>query len=354
MSTEPSAKDKESSAITEPSATEPSATPSSTVDKSIEGRHSWGEHCGPVIAEKDDISVIECEACKFSHIVPLPSADDKADFYENEFYESFSDDYISKHQEDLDWWKIEHREKYELFESILTPDAQPKTLLDIGSGPGMFLKVGQDRGWHVEGIEPGASAWKFSTENLGLSVHHAYLDGDNVDTFGSFDVVHLNNVLEHIVDASAFVAMMGKLVKPDGLIAITVPNDFNPLQEAVVDCFSKPQWWVSPLQHLNYFSPTSLETCLANNGFEPVKTTGSFPLELFLLMGIDYIGDGKTGRAVHEQRKQLEMNLDRAGKTDLKRKMYDALCSLGIGRQVTVVAKKVAEKHARKKDSTHE
>ncbi len=301
----------------------------------------WGDHSGRLIASREGVSVIECERCHFSHIVPLPNAADKADFYVNEFYESFSDDYIRKHQSDLAWWNIEYREKYELFEKLLGTGGAAKTLLDIGSGPGMFLQLGSERGWRVEGIEPGKSAWKFSTDELGLTVHHAYLDDTNVDAFGCFDVVHLNNVLEHIVGADAFVAMLRKLVKPAGLVAITVPNDFNPLQEAVVACLAKPRWWVAPLQHINYFTAASLQTCLANNGFAPLKTTGSFPLEMFLLMGMDYIDDHAVGRAIHQRRKQLEMNLDRIGQTGLKRQIYDALCALGVGRQVTVVAQKM-------------
>lgn len=298
---------------------------------------SWCNHEGPVIAKKDDVSVIECKQCEFSHLVPLPEIDEKADFYENEFYETFSDDYIEKHKQDLAWWEIEHKEKYALFESLLGD--KKGSLLDVGSGPGMFLKVGAELGWNVEGIEPGKSAWEFSTKTLGLTVHQAYLDERNVADFGQYDVVHLNNVLEHTIDAGAFVAMLKKLVRPGGLLVVTVPNDFNPLQNIVHDVLEKPQWWVAPLQHLNYFTPESLAKCMERQGLTPVKTTGSFPLELFLLMGVDYIGNNEVGRAIHSQRKQFELIMEQAGQTALKRRMYDSLIQLGLGRQVTVVAR---------------
>src|SRR3712207_7662976 len=46
-------------------------------------------------------------------------------------------------------------------------------------------------------------------------------------------------------------------------------------------------WWVAVPDHVNYFDVRSLcETC-RQVGFEPVDVQADFPMELFLLMGID-------------------------------------------------------------------
>ncbi|MBT5229603.1 MAG: class I SAM-dependent methyltransferase [Methylococcales bacterium] len=301
---------------------------------------SWGEHSGNILAEKEGIHTIDCELCGFAHVVPLPDEAEKADFYENAFYDSEKEDYIAKHQEDEAWWRVEHNEKLDQLEALLPDTEQPNRILDIGSGPGLFLKVAKERGWDAEGIEPGLSAWRYSTENLGLTVHRAYVDGSNAQRFGQFDVVHLNNVLEHVVHAGDFVSHIHRMVKSSGFVSISVPNDFNPLQAVAAKQLEHEPWWVVPLHHINYFNRSSLEALLRQHGFETCYTTGSFPLELFLLMGVDYISDGGKGSGVHQQRKLFELTMEKHGQTALKRKMYDALASVGVGRLVTVIAQK--------------
>ena len=302
---------------------------------------NWGDHSGRCLVEQEGIFVIECERCRFKHIIPLPEEAEKREFYEQTFYSEYSEDYIAKHARDADWWLIEHNEKYDKYEALLGHQA-PYRLLDIGSGPGYFLKAGNDRGWLTRGIEPGEAAWRYSTSHLGLDVAYDYFTAANFSTFGTFDVVHMNNVLEHIVDVTATIEQIGHITREGGLIAITVPNDFNPLQTIAAETTGKGPWWVVPEQHINYFNLQSLQGLLRRSGFEPVYHTTSFPLEMFLLMGDDYIGDNTLGRAFHQRRKRFEMVLDRHGKNELKRAVYDAFSALGIGRQVTVLGRKNA------------
>ena len=71
-----------------------------------------------------------------------------------------------------------------------------------------------------------------------------------------------------------------------------------------------------------------------------VETT--FPIDLFLLMGDNYVGHDELGRACHAKRKMFEMNLARAGMTPFKQTLYKQLAALGVGRDVFVVARKAA------------
>jgi ABC-type hemin transport system ATPase subunit len=59
-------------------------------------------------------------------------------------------------------------------------------------------------------------------------------------------------------------------------------------------------------------------------------------------MGDNYVGNDRLGRECHGKRKILEQNLARAGLTGLKRRLYQALASLGIGREVVMVGRKVS------------
>ncbi len=298
----------------------------------------WKYHTGAVLDSVNGFDVIECKACGFAHVIPIPDEQLHMRYYEKDFYQS-KNNYIEKHKEDLEWWSIEHNEKYDFFDFGLA-ERKPKRILDIGSGPGYFLKVGKDRGWDTTGIEPSESAYIYATEKLGLNILNAYFSKENYKNFGRFDVIHMNIVLEHILDPRRFLSLAYEILEPAGLICVTVPNDYNPLQKVVVTYLKKHPWWVVPEEHINYFNHKSLFTLLENTGFKVILTTSSFPLELFLLMGDDYIGNSQTGRIIHGKRKHYDLKMAKSGNTKLKRQIYNKLSELGLGREITLIGKK--------------
>jgi len=298
----------------------------------------WKNHAGAVLDSVNDFDVIECEACGFAHVIPLRDEKQHTQFYEEEFYQG-KENYIATHTQDLEWWTIEHNEKYDFFDQQLNENSTKK-ILDIGSGPGYFLKVGKDRGWDVTGIEPGKPAYQFSTEELGLNIFNELFSTKNYKSFGKFDAIHMNNVLEHIPDPQQFLKYTYEILESEGLICITVPNDYNPLQKIVVTYLKKDPWWVVPEEHVNYFNCESLSRLMEGVGFKIIYTTSSFPLELFLLMGEDYIGNNKIGREIHNKRKKFDKAMAETNNTNLKRRIYNKLSELGLGREITIIGKK--------------
>ncbi len=292
-------------------------------------------HNGTVLVKKDGYDVIDCNYCKFKHIVPLLNQEEVDSFYSEEFYQNEIDTYISSHQKDADWWSIEHNEKIDFFEKHFL-GKYSKRLLDIGSGPGFFLKVASERGWDVTGFEPGLPAFEFSTKNLGLNVINDFFNKETYNNHGKFDVIHLNNVLEHLLNPLDILTLAYQILLPNGIICITSPNDFNPLQLMIVDSLKKEPWWVVPRHHINYFNSTSLRYLLEKTGFKVLYQTTSFPLEFFFLMGDDYIGNPEAGSLIHSKRMTFEKNFFLANKTNLKRDIYDNMAELGLGREITM------------------
>jgi len=294
-------------------------------------------HHGDIITSKDGIDVIECSFCGYKHIIPFADEKNTEEFYSDKFYTEEKDNYISNHQKDQDWWLIEHNEKYDLFEEILK-DSKRKKILDIGSGPGFFLKAGVDRGWKPLGVEPGIAAFKFSVQELNLNVFNDYFCRETYKKYGLFDVIHLNNVLEHINNPLDILKMAREILLPGGLVCITSPNDFNTLQEIAVKHLKKDQWWVSPTHHVNYFNMESLGALLTKSGFTLISKSASYPLELFILMGEDYVRDKVIGRNIHEKRMKLEKIFSFSNNHLLKKKLYEGFAKMGIGREITLIA----------------
>ena len=97
---------------------------------------------------------------------------------------------------------------------------------------------------------------------------------------------------------------------------------------------------LAPPQHINYFNFTSLTNLLEKNGFQILLKESTFPLELFLLMGINYIGNDKVGKKIHKNRIKMEMNFKNGDGVDLKRQIYQYFAKIGIGRTSIIYAKK--------------
>jgi len=300
-------------------------------------RKQWKDHVGPVLDEVDGFDVIECERCGFKHIIPIPSPEELADVYREQYYLNEKPLYFKRYQEDLDWWNLTYEFRYRKFETLLGTDR--RKILDVGSGPGIFLQHGIQRGWKGVGIEPSRLAAQHSRD-LGLEIIEEFLSEDNVGSLGLYDIVHMSQVLEHVPDPAAMVNLSWQLVLPGGLYCIVVPNDYNPFQKALTDACGFKPWWVSPPHHINYFSYDSLGRLLTRNGFDIVSGTTTFPIDMFLLMGDNYVGSDETGRECHRRRMDFERNLIRAGKSELLEEIYTAFSKLGLGRELLVIARK--------------
>lgn len=293
-------------------------------------------HTGRVVDHANGFHVIECEPCGFKHILPIPDAADLQKVYEEEYYTTEKPDYLKHYEEDSEWWKLTYDDRYDYFENILPTER--RRILDIGSGPGFFLRRGKERGWQTLGIEPSRQAAEYS-RTLGLEIRNEFLTAET-QRLGQFDVIHMSAVLEHIPDPIGMLETVHSLSSPEGIICVVVPNDFNPFQLALRDHFGFKPWWVAPPHHINYFNFDSLSKLVEKSGFNVVHVESTFPIDMFLLMGDNYVGNDQLGRACHAKRKTFEQNLATAGLNDIKRRLYHALAENGLGREVVVVGRK--------------
>ena len=75
-------------------------------------------------------------------------------------------------------------------------------------------------------------------------------------------------------------------------------------------------------------------------GFKVVLRESTFPIDMFLLMGENYIENNILGRECHKMRKNMELNLAKAGKNNLKRKLYREYANIGLGREIMLIGQK--------------
>ena len=66
---------------------------------------------------------------------------------------------------------------------------------------------------------------------------------------------------------------------------------------------------------------------------------GSFPMEMFLLMGDVYVGNQELGKKCHNKRVEFEKVMRKQNKTEKLMLFYEALAKLDLGRTSLVFAR---------------
>jgi SAM-dependent methyltransferase len=302
----------------------------------IIGKYEKNEHLGNILHYSNGFDVIDCECCGFKHIVPIPTFEELENIYKHEYYSSDKPLYLKRHEEDLDWWNLEYETRLDNLLDLVS-NGLPKRILDVGSGPGYFLKKAKEKGWEETGIEPSQQAGEYSI-NMGLNIINHFLSDELAAGLGKFSAIHLSEVLEHINEPHVFLKTIFNLMESGGAICISIPNDYNPIQYALTQFEGFSPWWVVAPHHINYFYHKSLSDLLNKVGFITVKKDSTFPIDMFLLMGENYVGHDEKGRLVHSKRKQLEASLNKAGLESVRRKLMTAFAEVGIGRTAIVYA----------------
>jgi SAM-dependent methyltransferase len=272
----------------------------------------------------------------YLQVWPRPTPESQRALYGEKFYEDDKSTYLDDVTRDRSYWDAIWSIRRGMIEAAL-PSVR-RRILDVGSSGGFLLDHFQQQGWRGLGIEPSRLAAGHARARFGLEV----FCGELLDyqLVNSFDAIHCAQVLEHVLDPEACVARIAELLAPGGVASIEVPNDFNVLQETARAKLGKPAWWVAPDHHLNYFDADSLGSLLARHGLHELDRVASFPIEMFLLMGDDYVGHPEVGSACHGRRMAFERTLIEAGRTDELATLYRALAQAKLGRTCGILARK--------------
>jgi 2-polyprenyl-3-methyl-5-hydroxy-6-metoxy-1,4-benzoquinol methylase len=110
------------------------------------------------------------------------------------------------------------------------------TVLDVGAGDGMFMKVLEGEGAKVVGIDTDARSVEIAWKLLGTEVYHGDFMEDPGIT-GVFDVVVLRNTLEHMYSPTQAIEKAKDLLADDGFMLIEVPSAGRPYPACGINSF---------------------------------------------------------------------------------------------------------------------
>lgn len=274
----------------------------------------------------DDVKLGLCEVCGFYHVTPYPGAE-----YLTRFYGQYE---MPTPQANL-------AEAARLLACNIGREA---TIVDVGCGDGSFLKEMHALGYRkLVGFDQSPGLERAARLGIGTFYKASvwdYLAQSEARGGGGGEVIVLVNVLEHVVEPLDLLTRIHGILPDRGLICITVPNDFSPLQNAFLKVKGHLPWFVKLPDHLNYFDFTSLARAFEATGFDVIDRTALYPLELFLMQDLDYVTSPELGPMAHGRRVMFEENMKAAGMSDVLDHFYRTLAAGGYGRSVMMVARK--------------
>ena len=136
-------------------------------------------------------------------------------------------------------------------------------ILDVGSGTGDFLVAAKKNGWTALGIEPNTKA-----KEIAIKKEIEVLSDINDIKENQFDLITLWHVLEHLPELDLQLKKYHKLLKPNGVLLVAVPN---------FKCYSathyKSFWAAYDVpRHFWHFSQKGMTSLFSKNQLEVVKT----------------------------------------------------------------------------------
>lgn len=208
--------------------------------------------------------VAKCNNCKLAYVDPIPCSNDLVLRYDEKYYS--------------EWVTVQEKARIKIWKYRLKriENRMSKgSLLDIGCGDGLFLKLAKDKGWVVEGCEISPFAARYASERIGKTVSCGEIFDLQYPSH-SFDVITLWHVLEHTSSPVRILLTARKLLKPGGYLFFAVPN--------MNDRIMKVAYWMKKRRnrpyfsidgkepHLLHFSISNLLILLEKTNFIPVET----------------------------------------------------------------------------------
>lgn len=275
----------------------------------------------------------------FFEVSKKPSSQELEKYYKEKYYQTNKGSYEKKYlEEEIKYFNNKLEEKYFVLTKKLAL-SDTVSFLDIGAGEGWAMSFFKEKGWNVIGLDYS----KFGCENHNAHCCEDLIVGDIYQSFQSlisqnkkFDVILLDNVLEHVIDPKSLLENCKKLANENSILIVEVPNDFSTLQHYLFENKKiDNKFWVALPDHLSYFNKDGLNKLCADAGWNNVLTIADYPIDLHLLNeNTNYTKDKTKGKSCHLSR-ILTDNIFHSISTEKTVALYIALADLGMGRQIT-------------------
>jgi len=222
---------------------------------------------GRLIRVREGYAVVQCQSCQLRRLDPMPNQDELKAFYTDDslkhaYQETGGTAYVVGDTAAKAYVN-------ERLQQLAAVRGGAGHILDIGAAQGAFLHQARQLGWTPLGLELSPEGVDFARANYGIELRQQTLHEAQLPD-ASFDAVHLSHVLEHLPDPLETVAEIRRILKPGGVVAIEVPNEFDDLFQVMRRrVLRRPQPpYAVPCPHVYFYTPANMRRLLAQTGFD--------------------------------------------------------------------------------------
>jgi SAM-dependent methyltransferase len=141
--------------------------------------------------------------------------------------------------------------------------------LDVGCAAGFCMQVLRELGFEAHGVEVSETIASHAVERFGFdTVHVGTLDSAPYES-GTFELITLWDVIEHVPDPCALLSRARELLAPDGLLVVETQN----IDSAFARTLGHRWHHYKHAEHIYHFVPSSLRQLLEAAGFVVERIT---------------------------------------------------------------------------------
>jgi 2-polyprenyl-3-methyl-5-hydroxy-6-metoxy-1,4-benzoquinol methylase len=219
------------------------------------------------VLRKNEFDIVRCRGCGLTYVTPRPDAAALTALYSDErYYRNLNaspfgyPDYLGER------WLLERLVVRRLAEIERRLDTRGGRLLDVGCATGVLVEAARRRGWTAVGVDVSTFA-AAQCHARGLDVRLGDLSTADLPD-DHFDVVVLDDTIEHIADPGRVLDDIRRVLRPGGLLTLNTPNEGGWLRRLM----GKHWFHCKPPEHLYYFTPRTLRALLDRHGFHRIET----------------------------------------------------------------------------------
>lgn len=216
------------------------------------------------LAEQDryglHFPVVNCRGCGLVQTNPRMTQASYDDFYNIEYRRLYEGTAAPAPHS----FALQYERGKQIFQTVSRFFTRPLAdyfVLEVGCGSGGVVKVFQEQGCRVKGIDLGEEYLRHGRESYGLDLTSGALADLALDQ--PPDLIIYSHVMEHILDPGAELAQVRRHLAPGGLLCIEVPG-IRFVQHAYDGDFLR----MLQNAHTYHFTLHSLTELLRVNGFQ--------------------------------------------------------------------------------------
>ena len=221
----------------------------------------------------DRYDILRCTTCGLSMMDPFPNEEDVKEIYVRD--STFSQPVVNPYRKNPLFPILEpiYRRYGDGRHFIvrncirLAPKGRRLKTLDIGCGTGALIEAFQTMTDRTDamGIDIDPMAGERASERLKGSI--VIGDFHNHPLPGSFDIITMEMMIEHLLDVSSSIERCASLLRPGGVLAISTPDIDSPAARQ-----QGADWWLinqpgQKIGHVIWFNRETVEALARSYGF---------------------------------------------------------------------------------------